>query len=51
VEPEETAAARERPINTFPRQQTRGATREELLETVFSVGSGLARKSTFGAMC
>jgi hypothetical protein len=39
VEPEETAIARERPINMFPRQRTLDATIEELLETVFSIGS------------
>jgi hypothetical protein len=39
VEPEETAVARERPIYTFPRQQTRDATTEELLKGGFSTGS------------
>jgi hypothetical protein len=39
VEPEETAVAREGPINTFPWKRTRDATTGELLEHVFSVES------------
>jgi hypothetical protein len=34
MKPEETLIAREWTINTFPQQPTRGATIEELLETV-----------------
>jgi hypothetical protein len=39
VETEESAVAREQLINMSPRQRTCDATTEELLETVFSIGS------------
>jgi hypothetical protein len=39
LEQEQVAVAREQPINTVPLQRTHAATLEELLQTMFSIGS------------